>query len=73
MSGSMHAFIWNFLCSLYAHACVNLISVSDYVLNDFNEDEINEISKITKNISNSLSILVDKKLELFSSTVNNIK
>ena len=30
----------------------NLISVSDYVLNDFNEDEINEISKITKNISN---------------------
>ena len=51
----------------------NLISVSDYVLNDFNEDEINEISKITKNISNSLSMLVDKKLELFSSTVNNIK
>ena len=47
------------------------ISVSDYVLNDFNEDEQELLEKITDNIINSISILIDKKLELFSSTVNN--
>ena len=47
------------------------ISVSDYVLNDFNEDEQQQIEKITNNIIESLTILLDKKLELFSSTVNN--
>jgi len=47
------------------------ISVSDYVLNDFNDEEKEEITKITENIITSLSILIDKKLELFSSTVNN--
>ena len=51
----------------------NQISVSDYVLNDFNDEEISEISKISENITKSLSMLVDKKLDLFSSTVNNIK
>jgi len=30
-----------------------------------------KIKNITKNITNSLTILLDKKLELFSSTVNN--
>ena len=47
------------------------ISSADYVLNNFSEDEEKEIEKITGNIINSLSILIDKKLELFSSTVNN--
>ena len=47
------------------------ISISDYVLNDFNEDEQQQIEKITSSIIESLTILLDKKLELFSSTVNN--
>ena len=49
----------------------NKISVSDYVLNDFNEDEQVYLDTITNNIIESLSILIDKKLDLFSSTVNN--
>ena len=47
------------------------ISVSDYVLNDFNEEEKKQLEKITKNIVDSIYILMDKKLDLFSSTVNN--
>ena len=47
------------------------ISVSDYVLNNFNEEEKKQLEKITKNIIDSISILIDKKLDLFSSTVNN--
>ena len=46
-------------------------NASDYVLNDFSEDEKEELEKITNNIIDSLSILIDKKLNLFSSTVNN--
>tara|TARA_Y100000389_G_scaffold189933_1_gene214216 strand:- start:351 stop:911 length:561 start_codon:yes stop_codon:yes gene_type:complete len=45
--------------------------VSDHVLKDFDEDEMQEIKKITNNIMDSISILIDKKLDLFSSTVNN--
>ena len=45
--------------------------VSDYVLKDFDEDEKKELEKITNNIIESLPILLDKKLDLFSSTVNN--
>ena len=47
------------------------ISVSDYVLNNFNEEEKEQLEKIKKNITDSLPILLDKKLDLFSSTVNN--
>ena len=47
------------------------IEVSEHVLQDFNEDEKEEISSITESITDSLSILIDKKLDLFSSTVNN--
>jgi len=47
------------------------ISVSDYVLNNFNEEEKKQLEKITKNIVDSIYILLDKKLDLFSSTVNN--
>ncbi len=46
------------------------ISVSDYVLNNFNEEEKEQLEKIKKNIIDSFPILLDKKLDLFSSTVN---
>ena len=47
------------------------IEVSDFVLQNFDEDETLSIEKISKNITDSISILVEKKLDLFSSTVNN--
>jgi peptidyl-tRNA hydrolase, PTH1 family len=47
--------------------------VSDHVLKNFDEDEMLELEKITTNIINSIAILVEKKLDLFSSTVNNKK
>ena len=47
------------------------ISAADYVLNDFSEEEKENLEKITNNIIDSISILIDKKLDLFSSTVNN--
>mgnify|MGYP001161467131 FL=1 len=47
------------------------IDVSDHVLKNFDEDELIQLEKITNNIINSMSILIDKKLDLFSSTVNN--
>ena len=47
------------------------ISVSDHVLNNFSEEEKEELEKITNNIIDSITILIDKKLDLFSSTVNN--
>ena len=46
-------------------------NVVDHVLKDFDEEEITELKKITENITGSLEILIDKKLDLFSSTVNN--
>ena len=46
------------------------IVVTDHVLKDFDEDEKEELKKITNSIIESLSILLDKKLDLFSSTVN---
>ena len=46
-------------------------NATDLVLNDFDEEEKAELENITSNITNSISILLDKKLELFSSTVNN--
>ena len=47
------------------------IEVADYVLQNFNDDETVDMEKITENITDSISILVEKKLDLFSSTVNN--
>ena len=47
------------------------VDVSDHVLKDFDEDEMIQLEKITNNIINSITILIDKKLDLFSSTVNN--
>ena len=49
----------------------NKEDVSEHVLQDFNEDEKLELDSITKNITESLAILIDKKLDLFSSTENN--
>ena len=47
------------------------ILASDYVLNNFSEEEQRELEKITNNITDSISVLIDKKLDLFSSAVNN--
>ncbi len=47
------------------------IDIADYVLQNFDDDEFLSIEKIVKNITDSISILVEKKLDLFSSTVNN--
>ncbi len=47
------------------------VAVSDFVLNNFNEEEKIQLEKITLNIIESIPILIDKKLDLFSSTVNN--
>jgi peptidyl-tRNA hydrolase, PTH1 family len=47
------------------------IEVADYVLQNFDEDELNGIEKMSKDITESISILLKKKLDLFSSTVNN--
>ena len=49
----------------------NNIEVADYVLQNFDEDEIIRIEKISKNITDSISILIEKKLDLFSSTIKN--
>ena len=49
------------------------IEVEDYVLQNFDEDEIIGINKISENITDSIEILIEKKLDLFSSTVNNKK
>jgi len=45
-------------------------AVTDHVLDNFTDDEENSISEITKNIAESLPVLIDKKLDLFSSKVN---
>ena len=45
--------------------------VNNHVLKDFDEEEKVELENITNNITSSIPILLDKKLDLFSSTVNN--
>ena len=47
------------------------IEVADYVVQNFDEDETMGIEKISNHINDSISFLVEKKLDLFSSTVNN--
>ncbi len=49
----------------------NGMEVADYVLQDFDGDELVGLEKILSNITDSISMLIDKKLDLFSSTVNN--
>ena len=45
--------------------------VTEHVLKDFDDEEKIELENMTKIITNSIPILLDKKLDLFSSTVNN--
>ena len=47
---------------------INIDSLSERF---FSEDEKEDLKTITNNIIDSISILIDKKLDLFSSTVNN--
>ena len=47
------------------------IKVNDFVLGDFNEEEIIQLENISKKIIESLNLLIDKKLDLFSSKINN--
>ena len=47
------------------------VKVSDYVLQNFDEDESVKIEKMMSDIIESISILVEKNLDLFSSTINN--
>tara|TARA_B100000470_G_scaffold214055_1_gene195079 strand:+ start:438 stop:998 length:561 start_codon:yes stop_codon:yes gene_type:complete len=47
------------------------IEVSDFVLTNFTEEEKIELQKVINSIIDSMPILIDKKLDLFSSTVNN--
>ena len=44
--------------------------VTNHVLEDFTEDEEKEVELVTSNIISFISILIDKKLDLFSSKVN---
>ena len=44
--------------------------VADHVLKNFNEEEKEKMIHTLKKITSSISILIDKKLELFSSKVN---
>ena len=44
--------------------------VTNHVLDDFTDDEENSIAELTKNIVEYLPVLIDKKLNLFSSKVN---
>ena len=45
-------------------------TVTDHVLDDFSGDEKQNVEKVTKNIIESLSILISKDLDLFSSKIN---
>ena len=49
----------------------NGLDVADFVLQNFDEEETSGIEKISKDITESISFLVEKKLDLFSSKVNN--
>tara|TARA_B100001027_G_scaffold42751_1_gene27553 strand:+ start:4869 stop:5429 length:561 start_codon:yes stop_codon:yes gene_type:complete len=47
------------------------IPISDYVLKDFDDEEKQQLETLKNNITENLAILIDKKLDLFSSTINN--
>ena len=49
------------------------VEISDFVLQNFDEDELVNIKKISENITESIGDLIKKKLDSFSSTVNNKK
>ena len=43
---------------------------SDHVLDNFSNEEVDNVQAVTKNIVESLSILINKDLDLFSSKIN---
>ena len=43
---------------------------SDHVLDNFSTEELDNVQSVTKNIIKSLSILISKDLDLFSSKIN---
>ena len=47
------------------------IKVNDFVLGDFNEEEKIQLDEMSKKIISSLELLIEKKLDLFSSKINN--
>ena len=47
------------------------VEASDFVLANFTDDEKEKLEKVINNIIDSIAILIDRKLDLFSSTVNN--
>ena len=47
------------------------IEISDFVLANFTDEEKEKLEVVINNIIESMPILIDKKLDLFSSTVNN--
>ena len=47
------------------------IEASDFVLTNFTDEEKVKLEKVIQNIIESMPILIDKKLDLFSSDVNN--
>jgi len=47
------------------------IKFNDFVLGDFNEDEKIQLDEISKKIIEYLNLLLEKKLDLFSSKINN--
>ena len=67
----------NFLQTIKDNACkisklgAASILITGVCIENFNDEENIGIEKILKNITSSISILVEKKLDLFSSTVNN--
>ena len=48
----------------------NKKKVNNHVLEDFKEDEEEKINEITENIVKQLPTLIGKKIDLFSSKVN---
>ena len=49
---------------------LNKKSVNNHVLEDFKEDEEEKIKEITDNIVKLIPTLIEKKIDLFSSKVN---
>ena len=47
------------------------IKVNDFVLTDFNDEEKIKLDEISTKIISSLELLIEKKLDLFSSKINN--
>ena len=43
---------------------------ADHVLDNFSNEEMDNVQNVTKNIIESLSILINRDLDLFSSTIN---